>query len=93
MVGFYYYNSMKYPQNLLCLLFFLICGEAALAQKPRLSSKVPLNPIEAIGDWIWGKLINGFVYRARSSHGGDGRGKESNVLSSSGQHSKHPMPL
>ena len=73
------YNFMKYPQHLLSLLSLLICGEAALAQKPRLSSKIPLNPLEPIGDWVWGKLINGFVYRARSSYGGDGGGK-SNVL-------------
>ena len=66
---------MKYPQNLLCLFLFLICGEAALAQTPRLSSKVPVNPLEPIGDWVWGKLINGFVYRARSSYGGNGGGK------------------
>jgi len=58
--------------NLLSLLVFLIFGEAALAQTPRLSSKVPVNPLEPIGDWVWGKLINGFVYRARSSYGGNG---------------------
>ena len=66
---------IKYLQHLLSLLSLLICGEAGLAQKPRLASKVPVNPLEPLGDWVWGKLINGFVYRARSSYGGDGGGK------------------
>ena len=69
------HKFIKYSQYLFSLLSLLICGEAALAQKPRLSSKLPINPLEPIGDWVWGKLINGFVYRARSSNGGDAGGK------------------
>ena len=39
-------------------------------QRPQLRSQVPTNSLEPVGQWVWGKLINGFVYRAKSSYGG-----------------------
>ena len=57
-------------QNILSLLLVL---EITVSQ--RLVSQVPADPLEPIGDWVWGRLINGFVYRARSSYGGGAGGK------------------
>ena len=43
-----------------------------MVHNQRLLSRLPTNPIEPVGQWVWGKLVNGFVYRARSSYGGGG---------------------
>ena len=56
----------------------MFCLEARAGQ--RLVSQVPSSPLEPVGDWVWGRLINGFVYRARSSYGGGGGGKISFLL-------------
>ena len=41
-------------------------------QRPRLLSSVPSNSIEPVSQWAWGKLLNGQVYRSKSTFGGGG---------------------
>ena len=53
-----------------------MCLEAVVSQ--RLLSKVPASPLEPVADWVWGRLINGLVYRAGGSHGGASGGKSPN---------------
>ena len=50
----------------------LLCFFVFMVHNQRLLSRLPTNPIEPVGQWVWGKLVNGFVYRARSSYGGGG---------------------
>ena len=58
------------------LVGLLVCLEAVVSQ--RLVSKVPASPLEPVADWVWGRLINGLVYRAGGSHGGASGGKSPN---------------
>ena len=45
----------------------------SLPQRPNLVSLVPDKPIQPVGTWVWGKLVNGFVYRAPQTLGGEGK--------------------
>merc|ERR1712080_1794 len=40
------------------------------------TSQLPANPIEPVGQWIWGKLVNGFVYNAPRAFGGGNSGQQ-----------------
>ena len=40
-------------------------------------SLVPDKPIQQVGEWAWGKLVNGFVYIAPQTYGG---GEGRNIL-------------
>jgi len=51
-------------------LLFVTALTSVTGQRPQLRSQVPTNSLEPVGQWVWGKLINGFVYRAKSSYGG-----------------------
>ena len=48
----------------------------SLPQRPNLVSLVPDKPIQPAGAWVWGKLVNGYVYRAPQTYGGEGRNCE-----------------
>jgi len=56
-------------KHLLQLIFVV---PFTLSQRPRLISQLPNNLIEPEGQWVWGKLVNGFVYNAKQSFGGGG---------------------
>ena len=51
----------------LLLIPFLVVSHP---QQPRLKSVTPNHPLEPLGHWVWGKLVNGFVYRAPQTFGG-----------------------
>lgn len=57
----------RYP--LVCLSIII---SVTISQRPRLVSKVPGDAIEPEGRWVWGRLLGGFVYNAKTSFGGGG---------------------
>ena len=56
----------RYP--LVCLSIII---SVTRSQRP-LVSRVPGNSIEPEGRWVWGRLLGGFVYNAKTSFGGGG---------------------
>ena len=58
----------RYP--LVCLSLII---SVTMSQRP-LVSRVPGNAIEPEGRWVWGRLLGGFVYNAKTSFGGGGGG-------------------
>jgi len=52
----------------------LIYGGCTCAPQRTPKSQLPANPIEPVGQWVWGKLVNGFVYNAPRAFGGAGNG-------------------
>merc|ERR1711990_901766 len=52
----------------------LIYGGCSSSPQRSPTSQLPANPIEPVGQWIWGKLVNGFVYNAPRAFGGEGNG-------------------
>ena len=56
----------RYP--LVCLSIII---SVSISQRP-LVSRVPGNAIEPEGRWVWGRLLGGFVYNAKTSFGGGG---------------------
>ena len=58
----------RYP--LVCLSLII---SVSISQRP-LVSRVPGNAIEPEGRWVWGRLLGGFVYNAKTSFGGGGGG-------------------
>merc|ERR1712088_1001500 len=47
----------------------LIYGGCSSSPQRSPTSQLPANPIEPVGQWIWGKLVNGFVYNAPRAFG------------------------
>merc|ERR1712088_352634 len=47
----------------------LIYGGCSSSPQRNPTSQLPANPIEPVGQWIWGKLVNGFVYNAPRAFG------------------------
>ena len=66
-----YDNDLSIQSSLLLVTCLLGCE----GQRPRLLSSVPSNSIEPVSQWVWGKLLNGQVYRSKSTFGGPGGGK------------------
>merc|ERR1712047_58259 len=52
----------------------LIYGGCSSSPQRSPTSQLPANPIEPVGQWIWGKLVNGFVYNAPRAFGGGNSG-------------------
>merc|ERR1711899_558877 len=52
----------------------LIYGGCSSSPQRNPTSQLPANPIEPVGQWIWGKLVNGFVYNAPRAFGGGNSG-------------------
>jgi len=48
----------------------LIYGGCSCTPQRTPKSQLPANPIEPVGQWVWGKLVNGFVYNAPRAFGG-----------------------
>jgi len=60
----------------------LIYGGCSSSPQRSPTSQLPANPIEPVGQWIWGKLVNGFVYNAPRAFGGGNSGAGSGGASS-----------
>merc|ERR1712088_609353 len=52
----------------------LIYGGCSSSPQRSPTSQLSANPIEPVGQWIWGKLVNGFVYNAPRAFGGGNSG-------------------
>ena len=70
MVNFSKLKHVKLKSVSFQLVWSLVLCLMTTSLQVELVSKVPLDPIDPVEEWAWGKLTNGLVYFATQTWGG-----------------------